>query len=545
MGHVPHGAVRELRDLIGAQRKGFLMNDPADREVFDPTTMPARLAEIAAARPDLATLIARHPNAYPELIAWAQQVQAAQTSAPNVAAAEPDAVEPDAGPESTVAPAAARSSWRRILRTKGVVIGASVAVGALVLGGGAFAAVKIITSGASSPEAAAQRLIDGTLGGDLLALAGTFAPSESKYLSPLIEKSSRLQSPGDEQADYVRMVSQLKDSATITTEGFEYETEELAHGVQRVSLVDGKITIDGDPAKIADALAALAYSSPQAVADNRGELDAKGVQEQTDRLAEQIADQLPIIWDIGEFTKDLDVNYHDRDHQTPLSVVVVDEGGWYVSPLMSFAELYYSQVLEPASRYSDRRLPVERGDEILEGKSAKSPEAALSAVAEGIGDAYATGDVEALAAALPLPERRLVSIYGPAMFSDSAYWSSQGQERRLEFPRLDVKAQEVDGGVQLTAKKIDAEYFALREASGSVQFTKDCVLPEWSSRFCLSDQPVLGRLGLTSFHVIATQEDGGWVINPLATLADQGRTMLDNYADYLKDDELDKLFATD
>lgn len=42
------------------------------RELFDPTTTGARLAELAASHPEFATQIAAHQNYYPELRAWAQ-----------------------------------------------------------------------------------------------------------------------------------------------------------------------------------------------------------------------------------------------------------------------------------------------------------------------------------------------------------------------------------------------------------------------------------------------------------------------------------------
>ena len=49
------------------------MSGQAESDLSDPHTTAARLAEIAAVRPDLAEQIARHPNVYPELASWAQQ----------------------------------------------------------------------------------------------------------------------------------------------------------------------------------------------------------------------------------------------------------------------------------------------------------------------------------------------------------------------------------------------------------------------------------------------------------------------------------------
>jgi peptidyl-prolyl cis-trans isomerase B (cyclophilin B) len=45
-------------------------------ELSDPATPALRLAHIAQAHPEHAAAIAQHPNAYPELVAWAHEVQA-------------------------------------------------------------------------------------------------------------------------------------------------------------------------------------------------------------------------------------------------------------------------------------------------------------------------------------------------------------------------------------------------------------------------------------------------------------------------------------
>lgn len=49
--------------------------DAAWRALFAPETSAERLAEIAAAHPEFAAHIAQHPNAYPELRAWAASQQ--------------------------------------------------------------------------------------------------------------------------------------------------------------------------------------------------------------------------------------------------------------------------------------------------------------------------------------------------------------------------------------------------------------------------------------------------------------------------------------
>lgn len=106
--------------------------DAAWARLHDPATDAAALAEIAAAHPEFADAVARHPNAYPELIAWAGRVSA---PAPRTEPAHP----------------------RRVPRW--ALIGGAAAAGVLVLGGIGWAAAAVLPSlwgadgAASSPGA--------------------------------------------------------------------------------------------------------------------------------------------------------------------------------------------------------------------------------------------------------------------------------------------------------------------------------------------------------------------------------------------------------
>lgn len=51
------------------------VRESAWAQLFQPDTSPQRLAEIAASYPEFSSQIGAHPNAYPELKAWAAQMQ--------------------------------------------------------------------------------------------------------------------------------------------------------------------------------------------------------------------------------------------------------------------------------------------------------------------------------------------------------------------------------------------------------------------------------------------------------------------------------------
>lgn len=93
--------------------------DDAAREAADPVTPPARLAELLTARPDLGAMIARHPQSYPEMLAWigehgdpaAQAAVLDRLAPPMKSAVAPGAQPPSVAPRSVpVAPAAVAST---------------------------------------------------------------------------------------------------------------------------------------------------------------------------------------------------------------------------------------------------------------------------------------------------------------------------------------------------------------------------------------------------------------------------------------------------
>ncbi|MDT0201568.1 hypothetical protein [Nocardioides sp. AE5] len=84
--------------------------DPALVALHDPTTSPQVLNEIAASRPDLLETVKTHPNCYPALTEWIDQVSGAPTGQPaqftSLRVEEPSpsgqassATEPDPAPE--------------------------------------------------------------------------------------------------------------------------------------------------------------------------------------------------------------------------------------------------------------------------------------------------------------------------------------------------------------------------------------------------------------------------------------------------------------
>jgi hypothetical protein len=90
-GHIQYGEQGHAVATAGAATAPLVAGsiaraEPTDprvdawSELYDASTSAARLAEIAAAHPEFAASIATHPNAYPELQAWAASVTAGGTA---------------------------------------------------------------------------------------------------------------------------------------------------------------------------------------------------------------------------------------------------------------------------------------------------------------------------------------------------------------------------------------------------------------------------------------------------------------------------------
>ena len=130
---------------------------------------------------------------------------------------------------------------------KGLTIGLIAAGLVVVLGGGTVWAIDAIFGGEKSPEAAADKLVNGMLELDPIALYTAMAPSEVGPMKDALEQLEDLPTSSDEDAKKLQeSLKELADAVDITTSGLEYRTDPMMDGVSRVSLTGGSITIDAD-----------------------------------------------------------------------------------------------------------------------------------------------------------------------------------------------------------------------------------------------------------------------------------------------------------
>lgn len=554
------------------------MSDPGTlREAQDPATPAARLAEIAAADPALGAEVAVHPNTYPELLDWIAQygddraraavaarrqpvADAAPPAVPIVAPVDPFAaptaphtaarIDPFGAPAAAPAspfgtapsPAGAPAASGAKKRPKTGVIIAAAVVGALVVGGGITAAVvlpRVLPS--ASPEGAVDKLLNGAIGLDPLSLAGSLAPSEISALTSSLEKLQGIEIDDDDELSAHDSIERLRAALTVTLDELEYETDDIADGVERVSIVDGTIEIDGDEDEVIDAyldLARLQYAL--------SDMSERDIERQLDYTREGLEDSIDLPFEI-------DFRDYERDMGYPFSLVAVNEGtGWYVSPLLSYADVFYLSA-ERTDYLDVGRLGTRIPEPIVAEDAAHAVEnTMLAALDTSAGKSY----WEDLAATLPLAERRLVAIYGPA-FGGNPWDRLTDDGGSIEVDSSDFVV--VDGAHAVPDDVAVTWDYPRGDAYGEIYVDAQCAEWESTRRYydsywdewdtsrddgeaCLDELPIdLDELGLAEPSLVATQEGGGWLFSPIATIGEWSAIATENLVRLSKEGDLDKL----
>ena len=620
------------------------MSDPRS-ELLSPETPAERLAELAQQHPELGAEIAAHPNAYDGLREWIAQYTAplaqpqhpahtqAHTARPTHSpeAAHPQQPQPlgyeqphpgaqqygaagdprpDAHPQQLApaqpfsppqqfgpnppagyhatayaaptqqphqptaygapgatpypAPPQGASGKRKTL----IIVLSAAAVLLLAVGGGLWWFFGAKLGASATPEAAAKKLVSSITSMDPLALYGSFAPSEFKSFEPAGKSLLEVQTEEDAK-NAEQFISDVKREVKVSTVApIETSTTEIVENqVERVAFESGIIELDGDPARIAEVV--MAFYIPMLELQYEqwgGELSEGEMTAMRENFEEELQNNLPYRLDFSELE---------------ITVVSVREGGgWYVSPLLTAAD--YAHL---AAHSSDRVL----GDEIASPakNGANTPEAA----AENLSRAIVDGDYDAVVEQLPLPERRLLSVYGESLF-EASYTSIEEFEYAMSEVSLDESkfSSETNGDTarvsieNLSASWVDPydgneQYFSVTGSCAVFGGERKNYIDYYSSEYeqlwqqflrsssydyddflrsrgyeeyewrsyedegCLKDVPMFGELGSEEWRIIAVKEDGAWKISPIGTAASISTIISEKLNELSKKGELGSLFA--
>ncbi|WP_062291125.1 hypothetical protein [Demequina phytophila] len=447
--------------------------------------------------------------------------------------AAPAAVEPAPAPApesvDVTDPAAPRT------RRRGLVI-AGVASGAVVLALGAGAAYLYLNlgRGATSPQGAVERLVNGAVDGNLIALGAAISPAERDLFLDISDRAretleATLPEPEATAPTDVDFEAIL-DAVEVSVADVEYATEEIAEGVAVVRVEAGTVTADVDKAPFVDAVmeqAALSAAAgfeqlgyDQAMIDEELAASREGVETWVDET-------FPWTFDIAEEVDGWQESDAVPTDASPIAFMTVEEGGWYVSPMLTVAEMAAAAGLEPG----------DRGAEIADAVAFATPEEAVTGTAAAVEDFFATGDAVTLASVLPLPERRIVSLYGEAVLRDAM---------PLPVVALDVTevAATVDGDVasaELVAFDFSFDPQDGLSAPTSGTYRQGCVTADGAGEICVADIPMVGQTGIDDISVTLVHEGDGWLMSPTMTLMDYSVRVAAAYSEMIEDGGLDGL----
>lgn len=459
-------------------------------------------------------------------------------AAPASAYSDPSQPDPMAAPGSVaVMPFGAQAPAKK--SRKGLIIGGVITlVLVIALALGAFWAFNTFFRGASSPEAAVDNMLDGVLKGDPVSLMTAFAPSEIDAFKDSFETLTSIETDEFDQEDVMEKLLALHGTLDVEVEGMEYSTDYITDDIAVVYAVKGTIEIDADPGEFADAaveaVEPVLSAQFESFGYTQGEI-SRELDDMRDEARDWARDAFPATLDIEETVYDImrDVGYGDFDVESPFMMVAVDEGGWYISPLLTAAEyvtvgLALDQGVEPSSL---------RSNKVVDPVHFDTPEDAVAGTARALEDFIAYGETDDLAAVMALPERRVLSLYVPDLPADVA----GAVDVWIDEPRTEI---EIDGD---RARATLLEFAITAEGEGAVEYRNGCftyIDEYWGDEetFCFSDEPIFGDLGIDELHGTFVKEGGGWLSSPLMTYADYVAIIAEALQEHAERGTLEDLF---
>ncbi|SDD10060.1 hypothetical protein SAMN05216410_2827 [Sanguibacter gelidistatuariae] len=417
---------------------------------------------------------------------------------------------------------------------KGMWIGIGVA-GALVVGGGAYAANALWFSkvgGAKTPEAAATQMIEAAVAKDLVGVYGVTSPSEFDNLSTALTLfSDRLESTGGVDAGAVTdAYKEYFDAFDLELTDLEVEVEELEDGLAKVNIVGGQLTIDADADKLSDAtitLLADLEKGPLAELLDMSGTTLPSDTEVRDAVETTIEDTFPVDvaaedlqLDPSEIGAELGLDLGDEPID-PFLIVVQEGDSWYVSPTLTMLEYgAISQGIERGSMPSDD----------LAGHY-DSPEAAAEGLVTGLKEYVETSDQDAFLSALPLADRRAMTLYGNSDELDMDGLAELQEVLAASDLTASFSVREEKDGVawlQIDSLTFSGEF---EGTTGSIELDAECFSADLDGeqvKGCLDDIPALKELGIGDLSLIAVEENGSWYVSYAGTMGDSAGILVAN-----------------
>ena len=347
-------------------------------------------------------------------------------------------------------------------------------------------------AGASSPEAAVQRLADALSDEDALSALAMIPPEEAEGVRGLFETATdKLQ-----QSRVIESKDKPFAGIDVRIENLDLASEKLADDVAVVTVNGGKLSGHTDPNDFAPRL--------------RDAIPAEERKAETSSAS------------VADIDRSLSLATQARATRT-FVVTVKRDGRWYVSPSYTLAE-YLRRGFD---------LPPARFDAEADGKGAESPQAAVKANLTG----FTKFDIDLIRT---LPPDRLRVVYDYRASIEKALENlggSQANRFTIDLKTLDLHEQSMGAN---TVKVFISNLAATFDGSsaggtthGDVSLKGTCATTSFTATFegesftdgpskgCLSD--AVKGLKLNEFFVVTRQVKGKWYVDPIGTLIEYGQ----------------------
>ena len=314
-------------------------------------------------------------------------------------------------------------------------------------------------------------------------------------------------------------LDQLAGATTTTTEGLEYDTEELTEGVERVTITEGSVTIDGDSDEIAAAAEAVIRSVSYEAALVSGLSESEAVDAAKEAVDEASAE--------FNFDEEYPQTVDFAEDETNSLISTNEDGKWYVS--MALTAVDYALAGTSGEQVSSI-------DEV-EGEGADSPEEAGLQAVDAIFELTSGGDAQSAIELLSRPERLVMSMLYQGFGGGGSGYSTPS-----EFS--------VSGGFESFAVNgvtmIRPDGLTIEDSYSTVTFNGLCIEDQNSyggrgGEQCLSDYAPAEALGLTELGIAVVEEDSGWVVSIYKTAEVWLDTAVEHYLELRDEGRLDEL----
>ncbi len=415
-------------------------------------------------------------------------------SSPPPAYPAPAAYPPVVVPTVPTGPTGSRPSTGTVVAIGGVV---------LALVAGAFVAWQLFwpRGGAGSPEGAVDGHMEAVAEQDPVAMLSMINPAEVNGMDDLY-------SAARDRAEDEDLVTGdgITEAVTLELTDLEYDVEELGDGIARVELTGGRYEVSWDPDKLPDRLQDLAEDA-----------DAETESGSIEDLIE--------------------------DGDLPASLMAVElDGRWYVTIVGTIADAVYQEVEEEEADIDEPDWDAVGED--VEPIAGEDPEE----VVDNLVDAVNAGDVDELLANLPEDLGRPLRPYVPLVEDalDGRY-SEGALGVDVSVDELEVESEDIgDGLLRVTVESAAVSASAYEEGydadTGWVTVDGRCLgaYDEYGGdEVCLGEVPGLDDTGLDELFVVMREVDGGYQLDPIATMVEYGEIAVESLTEDVIDDLVD------